>query len=114
MVKQSIFVLMLLLAILTSVDASDVFERNCVACHKPLPSTLQQMFKRYLLIYGGEENFKAGLKFFLQNPSLYTSAMSALFVDTIGIKEKMMLDEKELIEAIDIYWEKYKVFGKLK
>ena len=39
--------------------------------------------------------------------------MSDLFIDTYGIKEKLYINDQELREAIDIYWEKYKVFGKL-
>ena len=111
MVKKLIFILIMVQA---NITAQDAYERNCVECHKSLPATLQEMFKRYLLLYGGEENLKAGLKYFLNNPSSYTSAMSGLFVDTIGIKEKTTLNEKKLMESINIYWEKYKVFGKLK
>ena len=111
MVKKLMMILVLTFTMLT---AENAYERNCVECHKALPATLQEMFKRYLLLYGGEENLKAGLKYFLNNPSQYTSAMSSLFVDTIGIKEKTTLTEQELMEAINIYWEKYKVIGKLK
>jgi hypothetical protein len=111
MVKKHVVIIALMC---TSLSAEDAFERNCVECHKSLPASLQDMFKKYLLLYGGENNFKEGLKHFLNNPSKYISPMSSLFIDTIGIKEKTTLSEKELMEAIDIYWEKYKVFGKLK
>jgi hypothetical protein len=111
MVKKMMFIIVLMF---TSLSAKNVFERNCVDCHKPLPATLQEMFKRYLLVYGGENNFKEGLKYYLKHPNKYTSAMSSLFVDTIGIKEKTTLSEEELVESINIYWEKYKVFGRLK
>jgi hypothetical protein len=94
--------------------AEDAFERNCVACHKQLPATLQEMFKRYLLVYSSEANVKAGIKHYLKYPRKELSAMSDLFVETAGIKEKTSLNRKELDEAIDIYWDKYKVFGKLK
>jgi len=85
---------------LSQLWAQDAYERNCVECHKDLPITLQQMFKKYLLIYSGEENVKAGLK--------------QLFIDSYGIKKKSRLNTKELNEAIDIYWDKFKVFDKLK
>lgn len=57
---------------------------------------------------------KAGLKHYLQNPSKDISVMSDLFIDNYGIKKKSNLSEKELEEAIDIYWDKFKVFNKLK
>jgi len=40
--------------------------------------------------------------------------MSDLFLDTYGIKEKTTLSESEIDEALDIYWDKFKVFNKLK
>ena len=105
----------ILYAVLTSgLFSQDAYERNCVECHKDLPITLQQMFKKYLLIYSGEENVKAGLKHYLSYPYKGISVMSELFIDSYGIKKKSRLNEKELNEAIDIYWEKFKVFNKLK
>lgn len=98
----------------TATYGQNAYERNCVTCHKQLPATLQEMFKRYLLLYGGEMNVKAGIKHFLKYPSKDISVMSDLFVETAGIKEKTTLHKEELDEAVDIYWEKFKVFGKLK
>ena len=40
--------------------------------------------------------------------------MSDLFIDTYGIKKSTKLNSEELDEAINIYWEKFKVFDKLK
>ncbi|MCF6206579.1 MAG: hypothetical protein L3J47_06785 [Sulfurovum sp.] len=99
---------------LHGLHASDIFERKCVPCHKDLPTSLEQMFKEYLLIYSSEKFVKAGLKHYLRNPSKSISVMSDLFIDTYGIKDKTTLSPEELDEAIDIYWEKFKVFDKLK
>lgn len=98
----------------TGLFAENVYERNCVECHKDLPTSLQQMFKRYLLVYSGEQNVKAGLKHYLKYPLREISVMSDLFIDTYGIKEKTTLSESDIDEALDIYWEKFKVFNKLK
>jgi len=107
-------IIILTLFSLSQLWAQDAYERNCVGCHKDLPTTLQQMFKEYLLIYSGEENVKAGLKHYLRYPSQSISVMSELFIDTYGIKKKSTLNKKELNEAINIYWDKFKVFDKLK
>ena len=40
--------------------------------------------------------------------------MSDLFLEVYGIKEPTKLSDKELQKAIDIYWDRYKVIGKLK
>ena len=110
MVKKTVLFILLV----TGLFSQDAYERNCVECHKDLPTTLQQMFKEYLQMYSGEENVKAGLKHYLRYPSKSITVMSELFIDTYGIKKKSKLNKKELDEAIDIYWEKFKVFDKLK
>ncbi|WP_294954406.1 hypothetical protein [Sulfurovum sp.] len=95
-------------------SAQNIYERNCIPCHKDLPTSLQQMFKEYLLVYSGEQNVKAGIKHYLKYPNRSISVMSALFIDNFGIKKKSTLTPKELDEAVDIYWDKFKVFNKLK
>jgi len=106
--------IILLLLLGNSLTADNIYEKKCVPCHKDLPTSLGQMFKEYLLIYSSEKFVKAGLKHYLRNPSKSISVMSDLFIDTYGIKEKTTLTPEELDEAIDIYWEKFKVFDKLK
>ena len=110
MIKKTLFVLTLSLF----AHGQDAFERNCVTCHSTLPATLQEMFKRYLLVYSGERNVKAAIKHYLLYPNKDISVMSDLFVSTYGIKEPIRIDETELEKAIDIYWDKFKVFDKLK
>ena len=110
MVKE----IVLFIVLTSGLFSQDAYERNCVGCHKDLPTTLQQMFKAYLQAYSGEENVKAVLKHYLRHPSKSISVMSELFIDSYGIKKKSRLNEKELNEAIDIYWDKFKVFNKLK
>jgi hypothetical protein len=110
MVRKTVLFLMLTLALVSQ----DVYEHKCVPCHKELPTSLQQMFMSYLSLYSGEKNVKAVLKYYLKYPSKGMSVMSDLFIDSYGIKEKSMLSNEELNEAIDIYWEKSKVFEKLK
>lgn len=106
---------LLLTAVLAStLLAEDIYERNCVPCHQALPTSLQQMFMSYLLVYSGEKNLKMVLKYYLRHPSKEMSVMSDLFIRTYGIKKKSHLRNKELDEAIDIYWDKFKVFDKLK
>ena len=85
--------------------ADNVYERKCVVCHEKLPVSLQSMFMKYLLVYGGEKNFKAGLKHYLKYPSKHISVMSKLYIDNYKIKNNTDLSDEILIEAIDIYWE---------
>jgi len=106
--------IMVWILIISGVYSQDAYERHCVKCHKELPTSLQRMFMNYLLVYSGEKNMKAGLKHYLQYPSKEISVMSDLFIDNYGIKKKSNLKEKEIDKALDIYWDKFKVFNKLK
>ena len=107
-------ILFLMLVSISLLWSQNIYEKKCIPCHKDLPTSLGEMFKGYLLIYSSEKFVKAGLKHYLKNPSKSISVMSELFLNTYGIKEKTKLSSEELDEAIDIYWEKFKVFDKLK
>ena len=93
--------------------ATDIYEKKCVACHTTLNKSLQQMFMNYILVYGGEENMKAGLKHYLKFPSKEISVMSKDFIGKHGVKTATSLNETEIDNAINIYWDTYKIFGKL-
>lgn len=98
----------------THLSSGDAYERYCVECHRELPTSLQRMFMRYLLVYGGEKNVKAGLKHYLKYPLKEISVMSDLFIDNYGIKKKTTLSDNQIDKVLDIYWEKFKVIDKLK
>ncbi|NOZ90345.1 MAG: hypothetical protein GXO60_03560 [Epsilonproteobacteria bacterium] len=98
----------------TMLFSQNVFEENCKDCHRDLPASLQRMFMAYLKVYSGEITVKAALKGYLMKPDKRLSVMSDLFIDRFGIKKKSKLSEKELEEAIDIYWDLYNVRNKLR
>ncbi len=106
--------IVLTILLVSGLFSQDAYERHCVECHKGLPTSLQSMFKRYLLVYGGEKNVKAGLKHYLKYPLREISVMSDLFIDNYGIKEKTTLSDEQIDKALDIYWKKFKVIDKLK
>lgn len=106
-------IVLLWLMLCIGIFAQDSFERNCIPCHRKLPTNLQEMFKHYLLVYSGEETTKAAMKHYMRYPSRDISVMSDLFINTYGVKKRLRIDDKQLDDAINIYWEKYKVLGKL-
>ena len=93
---------------------ADVYEKNCVTCHKQLPVSIEKYFYKYLLIYSSETDMKNAIISYLKYPAKETTVMSDAFINRFGIKKKSKLSEDELKEAVDVYWQKYKVFGKLK
>jgi hypothetical protein len=92
----------------------DAYERNCIECHRDLPMSLQRIFMNYLGVYSGEKNTKAALKHFMRYPRADTSVMSDLFLQNFSIKKPLKISDEELDKAIDIYWDRYKVIGKLR
>ena len=112
MVKKILFIVLLLSQILRS--EADIYERNCLACHKQLSFNLEKIFFRYLLKYSDEVSVKSALIDFLKAPNKDTSVMSKEYIRSFGLKQKSDLSKEALKEAVDIYWQKYTVFGKLK
>ena len=110
--KRIILVYAVTVSLLTA--QKNIYEKNCIPCHQDLPTSLGEMFKRYLLVYSSEKYVKMGIKHYLKNPARSLSMMSDLFLDTYGVKKPMHFPEQELDEAIDIYWDRFKVFDKLK
>ena len=106
--------IVLVLSLLVSFVQADIYEKNCVKCHNSLHVGIDEYFYDYLLIYSSEIDMKNAIISYLKYPAKETSIMSDDFISKFGIKKKTKLSEKELKEAVDTYWEKYKVFGKLK
>lgn len=106
--------LIMTLIVSTFLYSEDAYQRNCVECHKALPMSLQRIFMNYLSVYGGEKNTKVALKYFMRYPREDTSVLSDLFLKNFDIKKPLTISDEELTEAIDIYWDTYKVIGKLR
>lgn len=97
-----------------SLVADNSFDRNCVKCHSKLSVSLQDIMKYYLLTYSGEKNIKMGLDHYMKHPSKDISAMPPQFLSEYGVKQHNKLNDKELNEALNIFWDRYKVMGRLK
>ena len=91
-----------------------VFDRHCVPCHRRERVSLRRTFMNALLVYSGERNMKAGLAYFLRHPSVETSVMGRRFFRRHRLKAPTTLSPRELREALETYWERYKVIGNLK
>ncbi len=90
------------------------YTKNCVSCHNELPVSIDKYFYHYLLKYSSEKGVKESIASYLKTPSKEKTVMSEAFISRFGIKKPTKLTNKELKEAIDKYWETYKVFGQLK
>ena len=111
MVKQ---LLVILFIFYTTASLASVYKNNCIKCHKDLPVSIDKYFYRYLLKHSSEKNVKQAIKEFLLNPTKEKTIMPEAFINRFGIKNKSKLTTKQLNQALNEYWEIYKVFGKLK
>ena len=105
--------ILIVFILFTSVDA-DIYEQNCVTCHKSIPVSIDKYFYRYLLKYSSQRDVKRAMLEYMKNPSQESSVMPEAFISRFGVKQKSSLSEKELSQMIDIYWSRYKVSDKLK
>jgi Ca2+-binding EF-hand superfamily protein len=108
------FILSLFSILLFGKNEKDIYETNCVKCHSKIPVSIDKYFYRYLLKYSSETEVKKAMFEFLKNPTKEKTIMAESFVTRFGIKKKTKLSDEKLIEALDIYWDKYQVFDKLK
>ena len=109
MVKKILILIFLHVSLLAS-----VYQDNCVECHEKMPVKIDKFFYRYLLKYSSEDNLKNSLFDYLKTPSKEKTILQEGLLNRFGVKEKTTLNDEDLKEAIDEYWEIYKVFGKLK
>ncbi|RXJ84627.1 hypothetical protein [Arcobacter cloacae] len=108
------FILSLFSILLFSKNEKNIYETNCVKCHSKIPVSIDKYFYRYLLKYSSETEVKKAMFEFLKNPTKEKTIMAESFVTRFGIKKKTKLSDEKLMEALDIYWDKYQVFDKLK
>ena len=111
MVRKMCFLVIFVLSLNAN---KNIYESNCLSCHKELSFSLEKIYFRYLLKYSDEVSVKLALIDFLKDPNSYTSVLPKEYIKSFGLKQKTTLSEEELEEAVDIYWEKYTVSGKIK
>lgn len=92
----------------------NVYEKNCLACHKNLPVSIDKYFYRYLLKYSSQRSVKKAMMDYMIQPSKEKTIMPEAFISRFGIKKQSNLSKQELEKAINTYWNEYKVFGQLK
>ncbi|MEA1956050.1 MAG: hypothetical protein U9N02_06110 [Campylobacterota bacterium] len=106
--------LFLILSIFIVCLNGDMYEKNCVSCHKKLPVSIDKYFYRYLLKYSSKKDTKEAMMKYLTNPTKESTVMPKSFISRFGIKKKSKLNEEELKETIEIYWDKYDVSKRLR
>jgi len=105
--------ILLIVGLCFGLEAKSPYEHHCVSCHEGMTITLDKFFFRYLLKYSSEDEVKKALFAYMKNPKAETSILEPWLINRIGVKKRTPLNDKELHDALDEYWETYTVFGKL-
>ena len=101
--------------IISCLDAkTGVYEKNCLPCHEDMAVKIDKFFYRYLLKYSSEVEVKNAMKSYFKSPKAENSILVDGLINRFGVKKKTTLTDEQLQEALDTYWEQYKVFDKLK
>ena len=111
---KNLFFIFILSCSLYAKSEKDTYEANCVKCHDKLSLSIDKYFYRYLLKYSSEKDVKKAMFEYLKNPSIEKTIIAESFITRFGIKKKTNLSDEKLNEALDIYWDEYKIFDKLK
>ena len=114
MVKVFLVLFLIISSLNAAKDEDGIYETNCVKCHSKLPVTIDKYFYRYLLKYSSEKDVKKAMFDYMKNPTIEKTIMAESFITRFGIKKKTNLSDDKLMEALDIYWDEYKIFNKLK
>ena len=104
MVKKILFIIFLLNSLF-----ANIYEKNCVSCHKIYAPPLKKLFFDYLLRFSSEKRVKKALYEYLKNPTPEKSVMEQNYLKKYGVKEKSKLNDIQLKKAIDIYWDNIKL-----
>ena len=119
MISKIVLVLLLTLSLTgkelerTLENKHKIYKQHCLPCHEHLPYSLEKIYMLYLKTFSGKLTFKASLKAFLKEPLEETSVMPDEWIENFSVKEKTILTDTELDEAIDSYWELYDIRNKL-
>ena len=114
MVKVFLVLFLMIISLQAADNEENIYESNCVKCHSKLPVTIDKYFYRYLLKYSSEKDVKKAMFDYMKNPTVEKTIMAESFITRFGIKKKTNLSDEKLKEALDIYWNEYEIFGKLK
>jgi len=107
--------IILLVFLTLSLNAKEnVYQDVCVKCHKYQPATLEKMFMLYLKTYSVKLSFKVSLKEYLKNPTEKMSLIGSAFIKDFSVKDPSDLNDTQIDEAIDYYWDLYNPKDNLK
>ena len=97
----------LFLILVTSIYLfANPYETNCLYCHKD-KKELKYFMAKYSLQYSSEKKIKKALFRFLKNPTSNKSVTPYGYIIEHGFKEKSRLNDKDLKDAINTYYDRY-------
>jgi len=103
-----------LIFILSALINADKLETNCLDCHVKNKLPTELIYKRYLMKYSTKNNMKNAIFNYLKKPDTKNSIMPQQFFLKFNAKNTVNLDDKELLESIELFLDKYDIKKKLR
>lgn len=91
---------------------SQEFDRSCVACHTAHAPDLQNIYSRYLQVYGSQKRSKEAMRRYLLSPKKETSIMPPQALALFGLHSP--IPSKNLDSLLNVYFEQYDVKKRIK
>jgi len=99
----------LLCLLITSIYLiANPYKTDCLYCHKD-KNELKYFMGQYSLKYSSEKKIKKALFRFLKNPTSNKSITPYGYIVKHGFKENSKLNDTDLKEAINTYYDKYNI-----
>jgi len=103
-----------LIILMTEISSnSNSVEKNCLGCHKNQQIPTGLIYKRYLQKYSTQQKMQTIMFNYLQNPKKRDSIMPKPFFYKFPMKNKSLLDKKNLAQSIKLFLEKFDVKNRL-
>ncbi len=97
-----------LILLLTLTSWANIFDKKCETCHTQKALPLKKIFFDYLLHYSSEQLVKEAMKKQLLHPDNKKSLVDK------NISYTHTIDPNEIDILLQIYWNRYKVIGKIR
>ena len=104
--------IMLIIIFWLSILNADSFQNNCLDCHTN-KFQLSMFMKKYALKFSSEKNIKKALFEYLKNPTYKKSILPFGYLNKFGIKNETILDDDELRDMVNIYYDRFNVKNRI-
>ncbi|BCD60604.1 MULTISPECIES: hypothetical protein [unclassified Nitratiruptor] len=91
-----------------------LFDKRCIPCHQKKHIDLKAIYFNYILYHSSKSRTLKAIRKFLLHPDPKKSLLPYDYKKRTKGVYKHKIKEKELEKALEIYWTRYTVIGKIR